>query len=443
MRPDEQPHIVRGRGASPGVVTGRARVVRTEEDFADVAEQDILVVRHATPLIFPALLRARAAVCETGGLLCHLAVLARELRKPCVTGLGGIVDALETGTLLRVDGTKGSLEVVSPGGRQLTSPESVPPAPEEMIPILQFGLFSTAFECAAPVFDVEVAVRVASLVSLPVAFEVGPAWDFAVAGNQVLVAARPLRETVDKLVTRIEGGSLDASEVRRRYLELCSWQGWGALGGWGTGRRETGAALSVYVALNQITWAACVVREPLTKRYESFLLERLNRLDESQRAQLFLDSLITEDRSYILRSCTDGGGVATVWSSGAPRTHGPGALAGEGRAAARSLNEDARARRLDSLETLRRELSESDHRRAVSYVAALSDLVDLTERKNTDLHRCGSALFGDDARRANVLGLLGFNHAGAFSVASEADCRALIRRVADILGNRPAAAPVT
>jgi phosphoenolpyruvate synthase/pyruvate phosphate dikinase len=74
-----------GLGASPGIAHGRAHVIRTERDFTEVTEEDILVLRHATPAVLPCLIRARAAICETGGRLCHLAVLARELRKRAMT----------------------------------------------------------------------------------------------------------------------------------------------------------------------------------------------------------------------------------------------------------------------------------------------------------------------------------------------------------------------
>jgi pyruvate, water dikinase len=99
----EETLVWRGTGASAGVATGTARIIYTEKDFTYVDSQDILVARHATPDLYPSLVRAKAAICETGGRLCHLAVLAREMGKPCVTGLPNILDSITPGSRIRVD----------------------------------------------------------------------------------------------------------------------------------------------------------------------------------------------------------------------------------------------------------------------------------------------------------------------------------------------------
>jgi len=50
-------HVVRswrGLGASSGIVTGLAQIIRSERDLADTPPEAILVARHATPALFPA-----------------------------------------------------------------------------------------------------------------------------------------------------------------------------------------------------------------------------------------------------------------------------------------------------------------------------------------------------------------------------------------------------
>ncbi len=164
MNADTQLHVWQGLSASPGKAAGKAHVIRTEQDLEATEKHCILVARHATPALFPSLVEAQAAVCETGGVLNHLAVLARELGKPCVTNLPGIVAALETGMELRVDGTKGVVEVITPRQQAGVSVAHAENMELALIPIFQFGLFSAAFEQIQAFFDIEMVVRAAALV---------------------------------------------------------------------------------------------------------------------------------------------------------------------------------------------------------------------------------------------------------------------------------------
>ena len=61
----------------------------------------------------PLFARARGLVMETGGVLSHGAIVAREFGLPAVAGLPGITRQLTTGTKLRVDGGTGSVIVVN------------------------------------------------------------------------------------------------------------------------------------------------------------------------------------------------------------------------------------------------------------------------------------------------------------------------------------------
>ena len=96
-----------GAGASPGTAEGTARVVAGPEDFARVQAGDVLVATTTTPAwtpLFPAL---AALVTETGGILSHAAVVAREYRLPAVVGATGATAAIPDGRRVRVDGSLG------------------------------------------------------------------------------------------------------------------------------------------------------------------------------------------------------------------------------------------------------------------------------------------------------------------------------------------------
>jgi phosphohistidine swiveling domain-containing protein len=386
-----------GTPASPGLAGGRARVVRTPSDLAEGEEEDILLARNGTPALLPAVIQARAVVCEKGGVLSHLAILARELGKPCVIGVPGILDAVQPGTWIVVDGTAGTVSVESanrrPASADLTLP--APPATTDgMVPLLQYGLYTTTFERTEAAFDVQTVVRVAALASIPSAFGLGAPWNVTVRDGVVSVPEASHRATVDALVSRIEDCALDTRTLRSQSRSLVSWPGWARLrADRGASDSELlGAGLSRYVAVNRLAWAASLGVEPLATRYRAFLWDRLGGSDEEERQRLFLDSLIMPGSSYMLRSAL--GEESSLW---------PTPDVGDGElAAAVALAELGRRRGEAAQGDLASLLGQRDASRAAEYVSALTDLVHLTEDKNTGRHACGRALFGSDAQRAAI-----------------------------------------
>ncbi|RCK79090.1 MAG: Phosphoenolpyruvate synthase [Candidatus Ozemobacter sibiricus] len=109
LRARGRPVCQRGVAASPGKGRGPARKLATIADLERVEPGDILVVRSPDPffsMVFP---RAAGLVAETGSVLSHGAIAAREYRLPAVLGLAGIWDRLVDGEPLEVDGTTGTV----------------------------------------------------------------------------------------------------------------------------------------------------------------------------------------------------------------------------------------------------------------------------------------------------------------------------------------------
>lgn len=104
-----------GVAASPGVVTGVVRVLRSPRDGADLCAGEVLVTSVADVGWTPLFLVASAVVTELGGALSHAALVAREYGVPFVANIPGATRALETGELVRVDGTAGVVERVRAG----------------------------------------------------------------------------------------------------------------------------------------------------------------------------------------------------------------------------------------------------------------------------------------------------------------------------------------
>jgi len=106
-----------GIGASPGVVEGSVRVVLDPADVA-IEEGEILVARQTDPAWASVMFLSAGLISDIGGLMSHTAVVARELGIPCVVNARLASRVLRTGDRIRLDGTNGTVEVISRTGAQ-------------------------------------------------------------------------------------------------------------------------------------------------------------------------------------------------------------------------------------------------------------------------------------------------------------------------------------
>src|SRR2546427_584022 len=98
---------LKGLGASPGVASGKVRLILSPGELGRVQSGEILVTKMTTPDYVPAMMRAAGVVTDEGGMTSHAAIVSRELGVPCVVGTGRATKALSEDLLLTVDGTKG------------------------------------------------------------------------------------------------------------------------------------------------------------------------------------------------------------------------------------------------------------------------------------------------------------------------------------------------
>jgi pyruvate,water dikinase len=101
--------LIRGLGASPGIVSGRVRVLESPADEASMREDEILVTHMTSPDWVPVMRRALAIVTDAGGMTSHAAIVARELGLPCIVGARNATGVLTTGTVVTVDGGAGTV----------------------------------------------------------------------------------------------------------------------------------------------------------------------------------------------------------------------------------------------------------------------------------------------------------------------------------------------
>ncbi|HMM43041.1 MAG TPA: PEP-utilizing enzyme [Thermomicrobiales bacterium] len=108
----EQPGELRGAPGAAGVVRGLARVVRTLADAGKVEPGDVLVAETTAPPWTPLFATVAAVVTDTGGVLSHCAIVAREYRIPAVVGAGMATAVIRDGMLVEVDGTRGVVTIL-------------------------------------------------------------------------------------------------------------------------------------------------------------------------------------------------------------------------------------------------------------------------------------------------------------------------------------------
>jgi len=103
---------VEGQGVSPGTLEGRVRVVTNPTAETSMEAGEILVCPMTDPSWASLLMLASGAVIDMGGPLSHGAVVARELGIPCIMNTVNGSKTLRTGDLVRMDGEKGTVEVL-------------------------------------------------------------------------------------------------------------------------------------------------------------------------------------------------------------------------------------------------------------------------------------------------------------------------------------------
>ncbi|MCI4373748.1 MAG: phosphoenolpyruvate synthase, partial [Thermoplasmata archaeon] len=106
---DSEKPLVRGFGASPGIASGVARLLRGAEEMDRIQAGEVLVTTMTTPDMVPAMSRASAIVTDEGGMTCHAAIVSRELGVPCVVGTREATKKIAEGSTITVDGKTGQV----------------------------------------------------------------------------------------------------------------------------------------------------------------------------------------------------------------------------------------------------------------------------------------------------------------------------------------------
>ncbi len=98
---------IKGQIAYKGKASGRVKIINTRQEMAKMHQGNILVSHMTNPDIVPVMKVAAAIVTDLGGITCHAAIVARELKKPCIIGTKVATQILKDGDLVEVDAEKG------------------------------------------------------------------------------------------------------------------------------------------------------------------------------------------------------------------------------------------------------------------------------------------------------------------------------------------------
>lgn len=91
---------------------GKVKKVLNPEQAKKLKSGEVLVTNMTIPAYIQAMKRAPAFVTDEGGITCHAAILAREMKKPCITGTKNATNILQDGDLAEVDADNGIVRKV-------------------------------------------------------------------------------------------------------------------------------------------------------------------------------------------------------------------------------------------------------------------------------------------------------------------------------------------
>ena len=104
--------ILKGLGASPGIATGKVKIVHGLEDIQKVEKGDILVTTMTSPDLVPTMSRCAGIITDEGGITSHAAIVSREMEIPCIVGTEKATTTLKDGQIVTIDAYRG---LVYPG----------------------------------------------------------------------------------------------------------------------------------------------------------------------------------------------------------------------------------------------------------------------------------------------------------------------------------------
>jgi pyruvate,water dikinase len=109
---DKNAQELDGLGVSPGIATGKARVILRADTGQQLLAGEILVAPFTDPGWTPYFVPASAIVMDEGGVISHGSIVAREYGIPAVVNVGSATRIIKTGQTIQVDGNRGVVRIL-------------------------------------------------------------------------------------------------------------------------------------------------------------------------------------------------------------------------------------------------------------------------------------------------------------------------------------------
>lgn len=110
---DNNDNHLHGIGTSSGIVEGEVVVINSIDNIDVTAIENKIIV---TPMTDPGwvylLMNCKGIIAQQGSLLSHTAIISRELNKPAIVNVANVMNILQTGDKVKVNGTTGDIEVI-------------------------------------------------------------------------------------------------------------------------------------------------------------------------------------------------------------------------------------------------------------------------------------------------------------------------------------------
>ncbi|HEY4512801.1 MAG TPA: PEP-utilizing enzyme [Candidatus Paceibacterota bacterium] len=104
---------IKGVTGNPGKAKGKVRLVLSDNAANVMIENgEILVAVSTNPSLIPIMKKATAIITDEGGMLCHAAIMSRELGIPCIIGTKIATQAFKTGDMVEVDAENGIIRII-------------------------------------------------------------------------------------------------------------------------------------------------------------------------------------------------------------------------------------------------------------------------------------------------------------------------------------------
>jgi pyruvate,water dikinase len=101
--------ILSGMAASPGIASGKVKIVHSMDDLEKIESGDILVTEMTNPDMVVTMQKSAAIITNEGGMTAHAAIVSREMGIPCVVGTDNATEKLKDGELVTVNGFTGNI----------------------------------------------------------------------------------------------------------------------------------------------------------------------------------------------------------------------------------------------------------------------------------------------------------------------------------------------